>query len=87
MRTQAPGALTFPVLQRNAADVLLVSEDEIKEAMRFMLLRAKLLVEPTGATAAAAVLFGRLPARLKRVGVVLSGGNVDAATLAALLAE
>src|SRR5215213_7041487 len=58
MRTQTPGALTFPVLQANAEDVLLVSEDEIAEALRFLLFRLKILVEPTGAVAAAAALFG-----------------------------
>jgi threo-3-hydroxy-L-aspartate ammonia-lyase len=82
MRTQMPGALTFPVLQRNAEDVLTVSEDEIVEAMRFLLFRLKILVEPTGAVAAAAVLFGKLPKGLGRVGVVISGGNVDPEALA-----
>ncbi len=86
MRTQAPGALTFPVLQRNAEDVLTVSEDEIVEAMRFLLFRMKILVEPTGAVAAAAVLFGKLPRDIERVGVVISGGNVDPEALA-LMAE
>jgi threo-3-hydroxy-L-aspartate ammonia-lyase len=82
MRTQTPGALTFPVLQRNAEDVLTVSEDEIVEAMRFLLFRMKILVEPTGAVAAAAALFGKLPKGLRRVGVVISGGNVDPDALA-----
>jgi threonine dehydratase len=82
MRTQMPGALTFPVVQRNAEDVLTVSEDEIVEAMRFMLFRLKILVEPTGAVAAAAALFGKLPTDVKRVGVVISGGNVDPDALA-----
>jgi threonine dehydratase len=82
MRTQTPGALTFPVLRRNAEDVLTVSEDEIVEAMRFLLFRLKLLVEPTGAVAAAAVLFGKLPRDIGRVGVVISGGNVDPEALA-----
>src|SRR5687767_4497636 len=82
MRTQTPGALTFPVIQANAEDVLTVSEDEIVEAMRFLLFRMKILVEPTGAVAAAAALFGRLPRDVRRVGVVLSGGNVDADALA-----
>jgi threonine dehydratase len=82
MRTQTPGALTFPVLQRNAEDVLTVSEDEIVETLRLILFRMKLLVEPTGAVAAAAVLFKKLPADIRRVGVVLSGGNVDADALA-----
>jgi len=82
MRTQTPGALTFPVLQSNAEDVLLVSEDEIVEAMRFLLFRLKILVEPTGAVAAAAALFRKLPADVGSVGVVISGGNVDADALA-----
>src|SRR5919112_1796257 len=85
MRTQSPGALTFPVLQRNAEDVLAVSEDEIVEAMRFLLFRMKILVEPTGAVAAAAVLFGKLPEDVLRPGVVLSGGNVDPDTLAQIV--
>jgi threonine dehydratase len=82
MRTQMPGALTFPLLQQNAEDVLVVSEDEIVEALRFLLFRMKILVEPTGAVAAAAVLFGKLPKDIERVGVVLSGGNVDPDALA-----
>jgi threonine dehydratase len=84
-RVQSPGALTFPILQRNAAGVLTVSDAEIVEAMKFLLLRLKLLVEPTGALSAAAVLAGKLPAGARRVGVVLSGGNVDAELLARLL--
>jgi len=82
MRTQTPGALTFPVLQANAEDVLTVSEDEIVETLRFLLFRLKILVEPTGAVAAAAALFGKLPPEVERVGVVLSGGNVDPEALA-----
>ncbi|MCA1616549.1 MAG: pyridoxal-phosphate dependent enzyme, partial [Acidobacteria bacterium] len=84
-RVQSPGALTFPILQRNAAGVLTVSDAEIVEAMKLLLLRLKILVEPTGALSAAAVLAGKLPARARRVGVVLSGGNVDAEMLAQLL--
>ena len=82
MRTQSPGELTFPFVQRNAEDVLTVSEDEIVETLRFLLFRLKILVEPTGAVAAAAALFNKLPAGLERVGVVLSGGNVDPEALA-----
>jgi threonine dehydratase len=87
MRTQSPGVLTFPVIQLNATDILLVSEAEIKEAMRFLLFRMKLLVEPTGATSAAAIMFGRVPDELKRIGCVLSGGNVDADVLAKIITE
>ncbi|MDQ3755911.1 MAG: threonine/serine dehydratase [Acidobacteriota bacterium] len=87
MRNQAPGALTFPVLQQNAEDVLLVSDEEIIEAMKFLLFRLKLLVEPTGAAATAAVLFGKMPPNIKRVGVIISGGNVDPETLAELISQ
>src|ERR687890_1161729 len=82
MRTQIPGALTFPILRQNAEDVLTVSEDEIVEAMRLILFRLKMLVEPTGAVAAAAALFNKLPEGIERVGVVISGGNVDPDALA-----
>ncbi len=85
MRNQSPGALTFPVLQQNAEAVLTVSDREIIEALRFILVRMKILIEPTAAAAAAAVLSNKLPPEIKRVGVILSGGNVDAETLAHLL--
>ncbi|MDQ3907292.1 MAG: pyridoxal-phosphate dependent enzyme [Acidobacteriota bacterium] len=84
-RPQSPGELTFPFLRKNAAGVLTVSEEEIAEAMKFLLTRMKILVEPTGALPAAAVLFGKVPSHLKRVGVVISGGNVDAGVLARVL--
>jgi threonine dehydratase len=85
MRNQQPGALTFPVLRANAEDVLTVSDREIIEALRFLLFRLKILVEPTGAAAVAAVLFGKIPADLRRIGVILSGGNIDTQTLVGLL--
>ena len=62
--------------------MLTVSEEEILETMRFMLFRMKILVEPTGAVAAAAVLFAKLPASVGPAGVVISGGNVDPGVLA-----
>ena len=77
LRSPSPGALTFPVIQRYVENILLVSEDEIRATLRFMLERMKILVEPSGAVAAAAVLFGKLPAGLRNTGVVISGGNVD----------
>jgi len=85
LRVQSPGALTFPILQQTAEDVLTVSDEEIIEAMKFMLIRMKLLVEPSGGAAAAAVLNRKLPENAKRVGVVLSGGNIDADLLSKLL--
>jgi len=88
IRNLSPGELTFPILQKNLEGILLVSDEEIIQALRFLLLRAKLLVEPTGAVPAAALLAGKLPLpKGARVGVVLSGGNVDAGALAGILAE
>jgi threonine dehydratase len=77
LRVQIPGKLTFPILQKLAEDVLTVTDEEIIETLRFFLFRMKILVETSGATAAAAVMFRKLPADVKRVGVVLSGGNID----------
>lgn len=87
LRVQSPGTLTFPVLQETAEDVLTVSDEEIVETIKFFLFRMKLLVEPSGAAAAAAVLAGKLPNNARRVGVVLSGGNIDAELLSKLLNE
>jgi threonine dehydratase len=84
LRVPIPGALTFPITRANADDVLTVTDEEIADAMRFMLFRMKLLVEPSGAAAAAAVFSGKLPGDLKRVGVILSGGNIDRDVLARL---
>jgi len=86
LRVQSPGALTFPILQKTAEDVLTVSDDEIIETIKFLLFRMKLLVEPSGAAAAAAVLANKLPSGTKRVGVILSGGNIDVELLSQLLA-
>lgn len=77
LRVQIPGKLTFPIVQQLAEAVLTVTDDEIIATMKFMLFRMKMLVETSGATAAAAVMFHKLPADVKRVGVVLSGGNID----------
>ncbi len=77
LRTPAPGKLTFPIVQSMAEGVALVSEEEIKATMRFLLTRMKMLVEPSGAVAAAAVLFRKLPRDVRSVAVILSGGNVD----------
>lgn len=88
MRTQQPGVLTFAVVQALVEDILLVSEQEVLDAVRMLLMRLKILAEPTGAVAPAAVLSGKLDApRGSKVGVVISGGNVDAAVLANVLRE
>ncbi len=85
LRVQSPGVLTFPIVQQNADDVLTVSDPEIVTTIKFMLFRMKTLVEPSGAAAAAAVLHGKLPSENKRVGVIVSGGNIDPDALAQLL--
>jgi threonine dehydratase len=82
LRTPIPGEITFPIVRALAEDVLLVSEEEIKATVRFLLSRMKLLTEPSGAVAAAALLHKKLPPDLKSVGVILSGGNVDLDALA-----
>lgn len=87
LRVQTPGVLTFPITRANAEDVLTVTDEEMIEVMRFMLFRMKLLVEPSGAAAAAAVLGRKTPGDCKRVGVVLSGGNIDSDMLSRLLTE
>ena len=77
LRAPTPGAITFPIVQKNVDAILLVSEQEIREAVHFLLTRMKILVEPSGAVCAAAALFGKLPPDIGRVGIVLTGGNLD----------
>jgi threonine dehydratase len=77
LRTLSPGKFTFPVLRKNLEDVLLVSEEQIRATVRFIMERMKIVVEPSGVVGVAAVLFGKLPAGIRRVGVVISGGNID----------
>lgn len=81
-----PGELTFPIVQRLVDEVMTVSDDELRAALRFAVDRLKLVLEPSGASGLAALLAGRLRADAERVGVILSGGNVGAARLAELLA-
>ncbi len=84
-QTQAPGELTWPIVRRLAAGIVTVSDDEIRRAMRFAFERLKLVIEPSGASALAALLCGKIDVRGARAGIVLSGGNVDAATFAACI--
>ncbi|MET0111584.1 MULTISPECIES: threo-3-hydroxy-L-aspartate ammonia-lyase [Limnospira] len=76
-RTPYLGSLTFPIILETVDDMVTVSETQIIEAMRFLWERLKLVVEPTGALATAALLSGIVPAANRRVGVIISGGNVD----------
>jgi threo-3-hydroxy-L-aspartate ammonia-lyase len=86
LRALAPGELTFPINQRLLEDVVTVPEAAIVEAMLFCFARLKIVVEPSGAVPLAALLTGAVRAQGRRVGVVLSGGNIDPADFAFLQA-
>jgi threonine dehydratase len=87
LRVTRPGELTFPILRALAERIVLVSDDEMRAAMRFLATRLKLIVEPSGAAAAAAVLHRKLPPGIGSAGVILSGGNIDLDQLGAILAQ
>ncbi|MDN7228950.1 threonine/serine dehydratase [Planococcus sp. N064] len=87
LRTSQPGQLTFPILQEFLDDLVLVTEDEIKEAFQFTLERTKQLIEPSSATGIAAVLSKKLKAEKNKIAVILSGGNVDLKQLDRFLPE
>ncbi|MBM3783356.1 MAG: threonine/serine dehydratase [Acidobacteria bacterium] len=84
LRSPMPGALTFPVLRAHLESIALVSEAEIIEAVRWLANKMHLVVEPSGAVPVAAI--PKLPDSVKRIGVILSGGNVEPAQLAGYLA-
>lgn len=84
LRPPVLGHLTFPIIQQMVDDIFLVTEHEIRAAVRYLATRLKIVVEPSGAVPAAAVLFGKIPKEIEHVGVVLSGGNVDFEVLASL---
>jgi threo-3-hydroxy-L-aspartate ammonia-lyase len=83
-RTSAPGDITFPLILHYVSDMLTVDDNELLRAMWYLWERLKIVVEPTGALGAAALVEGKLDARGKRIGVVLSGGNADLKQLCAL---
>ena len=85
-RTQSAGAITFPLVLEHVQDVITVTDGELVAAMRFLWERMKLVVEPTGALAAAGVMSGPIDVRNRRVGIIISGGNVDLKAAAALFA-
>jgi threonine dehydratase len=80
-----PGELTFPLIQNLVDQVVTVSDAEIVDAMRLLFERTKTVTEPSGASAFAALLAGKVDAAGRRVGVTLSGGNVTAARFAELV--
>jgi threonine dehydratase len=86
LQADVPGELTFEVNRKVVDDILTVSDDQIVDAMRFLFERMKTVVEPSGAVAVAAALAAPAQIRGRRAGVVISGGNVDAARFAELTA-
>ena len=80
-QTQAPGDLTFAIIRALVSDVVTVSDAQLIEAMKFFVARMKIVVEPTGCLAAAAAFNQKADIKGKRVGVIISGGNVDPAAL------
>ena len=86
-RTQAPGEVTFPLILQNVEQMLTVPDEALLAAMFRLWERLRVIVEPTGALGAAALFERKLSASAKRVGVLLSGGNVDLRWAASLLAS
>lgn len=84
-QTTAPSQLTFAVIRERVDDVVLVTDDEIRTAMRFAFERLRIVLEPSGASALAAVLAGTIDVTGRRVGITLSGGNVDVPRFVTLL--
>ncbi|HTR05365.1 MAG TPA: threo-3-hydroxy-L-aspartate ammonia-lyase [Paraburkholderia sp.] len=84
-QTQHLGNFTFEVIRERVSEIVTVSDAELVETMKFFASRMKIVVEPTGCLAAAAVLHGKVDVRGKRVGVLISGGNVDLLRFAELV--
>lgn len=86
-QTQHLGNLTFPIIQRDVDDILTASDEELRAAMRFFAERMKMVVEPTGCLGFAAARAMKEQLQGKRVGIIISGGNIDIARYAELLAQ
>lgn len=87
LQTPMPGKLTFQINKALLSDVLTVSDAEVRAAIRFAFKNLKLIVEPGGAVALAAVLSGKLDTAGKTTAIVLSGGNIDVDLFAEIQAE
>jgi len=86
-RTPSLGAITFPLMLQHVTDMATVDDGALLRSMFYLWERLKLVVEPTGALAAAAALEGVVPVAGKRVGVILSGGNVDLSQVSTWIAQ
>ncbi|MBS7806933.1 threo-3-hydroxy-L-aspartate ammonia-lyase [Variovorax sp. PCZ-1] len=85
-QTQFVGNLTFPVIQELVDDIVTVSDAQLIEAMRFAASRMKIVIEPTGGLAMAAAMQGVVDVKGQRVGIIVSGGNIDIAQFAKFMA-
>nr|WP_314861030.1 threo-3-hydroxy-L-aspartate ammonia-lyase [uncultured Undibacterium sp.] len=86
-QTQHLGQHTFPVIQQHVDDILTVSDAQLIDTMKFFASRMKLMVEPTGCLAAALAMSGAIDLKDKRVGVIISGGNIDLSRFATFVQE
>ena len=86
-QTQHLGKYTFGVIKNHVADVLTATDQELIESMKFLAERMKMVVEPTGCLGLAAACHGKVPLQGQRVGILLSGGNVDLHRLAQWLSS
>jgi len=84
-QTQSPGELTFAVIRERVSEIATVSDEALVHTMRWLAAHLRLVVEPTGCLAAAAALTPRPDFAGQRIGVILSGGNIDLARFAALI--
>ena len=87
LRTTCVGATNFPILQALVDDVVTVTDEEIAETAKWILRELRVVVEPSGAAAAAAALCGHLPKGLNRIGITLSGGNAEPLFIRSLVEE
>jgi threo-3-hydroxy-L-aspartate ammonia-lyase len=85
IQTTSPGVLPFAVFQRLGAGIVTVSDNELRSAMRFAFERLKMVIEPSGAAGLAALMQTKIPTRGRRVGIIVSGGNVDPTVFAAAI--
>ena len=85
LMANSPGEINFVIAQQTMAGGLVVTDDEVRAAVRFAFLELKLVVEPGGAAGLAAVLAGKIPSRGRTIAVVLSGGNADPAEFSAIV--
>ena len=85
LRSTQPGSLTFPIVKKYVEEILLVTDEEIKIALKILLMEDKLLAEPSGAVTLAALLAGKVPFKNNKVVAVISGGNIDVENIKEIL--